>query len=128
MLIAGRYGPSFASKKSLKKKPVIGLLTSALQSIFISRGASEEQRQQIIKQICHRQNVIEQGARFPPLCIFPEGGTSNSKYLLQFKKGAFIGEKTVRPIVLKYNFTNFSPCYDIVPFLPLIIMTMAYGW
>lgn len=24
--------------------------------------------------------------------------------------------------------TDFSPCYDIMPFLPLIIMTMSYGW
>ena len=66
--------------------------------------------------------------RFPPLCIFPEGGTSNSRYLLSFKKGAFIGEKTVRPVVLKYNYTNFSPCYDIMPFIPLVILTMSYGW
>lgn len=59
ILVAGRYGPSFASKKSLRKKPIIGLLTASLQSIFINRGASEEQRQQIIQQICHRQNRIE---------------------------------------------------------------------
>jgi 1-acyl-sn-glycerol-3-phosphate acyltransferase len=35
---------------------------------------------------------VENGEKFPPICIFPEGGTSNSRYLLSFKKGAFIGE------------------------------------
>jgi lysophosphatidylcholine acyltransferase/lyso-PAF acetyltransferase len=54
ILIAGKYSPSFAAKKELRTTPIIGLLTSALQSIFINRGASEEERVQIIKQICHR--------------------------------------------------------------------------
>lgn len=39
-----------------------------------------------------------------------------------------MGEKTVRPAVLNYNFTDFSPCYDIMPFVSLVIMTMCYGW
>ena len=32
------------------------------------------------------------------------------------------------PIILKYNWDNFSPAYDILPFLPMIIMGIAYGW
>lgn len=120
--------PSFASKKSLRSKPIIGMLTEALQCIFISRGASEEERQRNIQQIQERQTRIESGENFPPLCIFPEGGTSNSRYLLSFKKGAFLAEKPVMPIILKYNWTDFSPCYDIMPFFPLVIMTMSYGW
>ena len=47
---------------------------------------------------------------------------------MSFKKGAFIGDKTVRPLILKYNWDDFSPAYDIMPFIPLIIMTMSYGW
>ena len=120
--------PSFASKKSLRTKPVIGTLTEALQCIFIARGASEEERLRNIEQIIERQERIEQGMRFPPLCIFPEGTTSNSRYILSFKKGAFISEKAVMPVVLKYNWTDFSPCYDIMPFIPLVIMSMSYGW
>ena len=48
--------------------------------------------------------------------------------MLSFKKGAFLAEKPVMPIVLKYNWTDFSPCYDIMPFIPLVIMSMSYGW
>jgi len=42
--IASRLAPAFASKNSLRKKPIIGLFTQALQCIFIARGASQEER------------------------------------------------------------------------------------
>jgi 1-acyl-sn-glycerol-3-phosphate acyltransferase len=45
ILVFSKFSPSFASKKSIQKKPVIGPLTEALQSIFIARGASEIERQ-----------------------------------------------------------------------------------
>lgn len=64
---------------------------------------------------------------FPPICIFPEGGTSNSRYLLTFKRGAFVGNKTVQPIVLKFHWSDMSPAYDVMPFFPLIIFLMSYG-
>ena len=37
-----------------------------------------------------RQIEIEDGGRrFNPICIFAEGTTTNGKYLLNFKRGAF---------------------------------------
>ena len=34
-----------------------------------------------------------------PLLIYPESTTTNGTELLAFKRGAFIGEKRIRPIV-----------------------------
>jgi len=45
---------------------------------------------------------------YPPLIIYPEGGTSNGKQLLKFKRGAFMGLHSIQPIVIKYN----SPFFD----------------
>ena len=39
----------------------------------------------------------------PALLLFPEGMTSNNTNILKFKKGAFYGEKRVKPVILKYR-------------------------
>lgn len=46
---------------------------------------------------------------YPPLIFNAEGGTSNGKQLLKFKKGAFINLTSVQPKILKYT----SPLIDI---------------
>ena len=30
--------------------------------------------------------------------------------------------------MLKYHFDDYSPAYDIMPFLPLTVFGMCYGW
>lgn len=57
--------------------------------------------------------------------LYPEGGTSNGRHLLPFKKGGFAGMKAVIPIILIYDYENFSPAYDIIPFPALLIMQMS---
>lgn len=57
--------------------------------------------------------------------MFPEGGTSNGKYLIAFKKGAFVSERCVKPIVLDYRAGTLSPAWDIVPFFPLAVMQLS---
>ena len=47
--------------------------------------------------------MIETTGKYFPLLIFPEGGTTNGTSLINFKKGAFIAEKTVRPVILKWG-------------------------
>jgi len=62
---------------------------------------------------------------YSPLAIYPEGGTTNGKYLIQFKRGAFTSLRAVKPIILKYQFPMLSPCWDGIPFFPLCIMHMS---
>lgn len=62
---------------------------------------------------------------YPPICIFPEGGTSNGKYLLAFKRGAFSSLRTVKPVVIKYEYGVMSPAFDVIPFFSLIIMQLS---
>jgi lysophosphatidylcholine acyltransferase / lyso-PAF acetyltransferase len=114
--------PGFATKKSIRKAPVIGVTCIMLGCIFISRGASEEKRIQTINQLIERQDKIERDPTYSQIVVFPEGGTSNSRYILNFKKGGFAGLKTVQPIVLKYEWKTFSPAYDVAPFFPQVLM------
>ena len=46
---------------------------------------------------------------------------------MKFKKGAFFAEKTVRPTFLKYNYSQLSPAFDVMEFLPLIILTLSWN-
>ena len=116
---------AFAAKKAFIKMPVFGLVCAALGCVFISRGASQEKRNQIVEQICHRQKVVEDTDSFPPLCIFPEGGTTNGRHLIAFKRGAFASLRPVKPVVLKYAYGMLSPAWDVIPFLPLLFMQMS---
>lgn len=73
-----------------------------------------------------RQDLIEQTGQYAPFLIFPEGGTTNGKYILNMKKGAFFAEKTVRPLYMKYKFGTVSPAYDVMEFLPLGIFQLSW--
>ncbi len=38
-----------------------------------------------------------------PLLLFPEGTTTNGRYLLPFKTGAFLAGEPVQPVVIRYG-------------------------
>ena len=57
--------------------------------------------------------------------MFAEGTTSNGQQLLEFKKGAFMAESAVTPIVIKYEGDMLNNAYDCIPFLPFFILHMS---
>lgn len=79
-------------------------MASAVGCLYIKR-ASKNSRKDMFTQIAERQELCEQGI-YPPLIIYPEGGTSNGTHLLKFKQGAFAGLRSVQPLIMKYGKTN----------------------
>lgn len=60
------------------------------------------------------------------LLLFPEGTTSNNKFMLAFKRGAFIAGAPVQPLVLKYGPSKrFSPTWDAMPGGLHILLTLT---
>ena len=47
---------------------------------------------------------------------------------MKFKKGAFFAEKTVSPMFIKYKCHTLSPAYDVMEFLPLVIMQLSWAF
>lgn len=44
---------------------------------------------------------------------------------MRFRRGAFIAEKRVTPMFLKYDYRFCSPAFDIIEFWPIAIFTMS---
>ena len=62
----------------------------------------------MVGQIEERQ--IESEKRiYPPLIVYPEGGSTNGTSLIQFKKGAFTGLKSIKPIIIRYHSNYIDP-------------------
>ena len=58
--------------------------------------------------------------------MFAEGGTTNNTAIMKFKKGAFIGEKRVKPLILDYEVSSVHPAYDIIEVLALAILQLSW--
>ena len=85
----------------------------------------------LIKQRC---DFIMEGKKFSPILIFPEGTTTNGKYIISFKRGAFAHMFPVKIFGLKYDARylikfkkkrNFHPAVE--PLNPLLhfILTLC---
>lgn len=76
-----------------------------------------------MKQIVERQELIETAEEpFGPLVFHAEGSVTNGTTLSPFKRGAFVGLKTVQPMFLEYEYYTVSPSYDCILGLELFIL------
>jgi 1-acyl-sn-glycerol-3-phosphate acyltransferase len=61
-----------------------------------------------------RQSDIEDKGVFSPLMVFPEGGTTNGRRISPFKRGAFVGLRSVKPMIIQYDSPVISPSIDVI--------------
>eukprot|EP00929_Paragymnodinium_shiwhaense_P070171 TRINITY_DN35522_c0_g1_i2.p1 TRINITY_DN35522_c0_g1~~TRINITY_DN35522_c0_g1_i2.p1 ORF type:complete len:569 (+),score=91.01 TRINITY_DN35522_c0_g1_i2:71-1708(+) len=92
--------PKFVSKSEVLSWPLFGRLGKDLDYIWVDR-TSKDSRESTVQAIAGHASKWKKGDR--PLVLFPEGTTSSGRDLLEFKKGAFVSGKPVRPVVLKYT-------------------------
>ena len=116
------YGVCYLITYELLKIPGMGGLMTALGSFFINRG-SEESRKKCIDFLIKRQNDFYNKKNFVKILVFPEGNTTNGKYITSFKKGVFVSLLPIKPlIVIPYEgfpcSTNrfFSFCRNVATF------------
>ena len=132
-ILCSELYPSFTPKDPIKRIPIASGILFALQSLFISRANTEEQRDALVQQIIDRQTAVEvDGAGFPPLCIFPEGTTTNGVHILPFKRGAFQGMRTVKPctykVIQRHQISYAYECPSIVPIHVLLLSMLWFSW
>ena len=69
--------------------------------------------------------IEDDGEDWNPICIFPEGTTTNGRGILPFKRGAFEGMRTVVPVVTKLPERHMMPAYSGLEFWPQLIQYMS---
>lgn len=74
---------SFLGKAEAKKIPVLGMLCDPLMQLMVSRDvrAGKSERDAVVELIEQRTIAGENGES-PPVCIFPEGATTNGQAIL----------------------------------------------
>ena len=98
----------FLSKEETKDIFLVGTISKGINCLFVKRE-NKEDRERIFLELEKRQKDFYEGKILTPLCLFPEGTTTNGKYILKFKRGAFYSLLPIKPqIILLDNNLNYS--------------------
>ena len=98
----------FLSKEETKNVFLVGTISKGLNCLFVKRE-SKEDREKIFIELEKRQRDFYEGKILSPLCLFPEGTTTNGRYILRFKRGAFYNLLPIKPqIILLDNNLDYS--------------------
>lgn len=115
--------PSFIAKRSLQSVPVIRLFLENLSCIFAGRSESQSSSESASE--LFRKRAADPSS--PPILIFSEGTTSNGRFVMPFKSGAFAPALPIQPCALSYP---VSPCgvslaWESVPLPYLLFRILA---
>ncbi|KAK4538445.1 hypothetical protein CDCA_CDCA17G4470 [Cyanidium caldarium] len=114
------FAPSFVAKAQVRQLPLIGIITAALQGIFVDR--EQHTTASATEQVVRRVTAVD-AADYPPLLLFPEGTTSNNEAVLRFHSGAFVPGVPVVPFALRYRFGQCDPAFvGLSPWTVLCIL------
>ena len=98
----------FLAKEETKNYFLVGTISKGLNCLFVKRE-SKTDRERIFTELEKRQKDFYDGKILTPICLFPEGTTTNGKYILKFKRGAFYNLLPIKPqIILLGNNINYS--------------------
>lgn len=116
--------PSFVAKRVVSTNCLIGPLARSFDCVFVDRSSAED-RARAGAAIATRQRLVAHGAHERSLVIFPEGTTTNGRYIIPFKSGAFEQNFFVTPCTLIYRCPDFELSYEIIPFSIWFPMVLA---
>ena len=100
-------GSGFMAMQAVGNAPIGGDIAYHIGSIFVERD-NEESRKKSFDKLIKRQKDFYEGKILYKLVIFPEGTTTNNRYLKTFKKGAFSALLPLKPIIMRISFD--APC------------------
>lgn len=101
MVLAAIFGaPKIIAMQGTTNTPLLGFFAKEIGVIEVDRS-NPDSRAATRDAINKHVEAWKPGDR--PLLLFPEGTTSNGDSMLEFKRGAFLSGKPVRPVVLTYT-------------------------
>lgn len=111
--------PGFLAKSSVKRVPCVSFIARYLNSLFVEREQRSD-RSQTIQALKSRSEEMKRRPQEYLLHVFPEGTTTNGKYVLKFKPGAFLMKLPLKLFSLSYQ-SAFDPAMNLVSDLDNII-------
>ncbi len=119
-------GCGFMAMKVVENAPIGGSIASQIGSIFVERE-SEESRKESFRKSIERQNNFYEGKIFNKLCIFPEGTTSNNRYIVKFKRGVFHPLLPLKPIIIHADLDGpFHLCSNVTNLFFHVMRSFCY--
>jgi len=115
--------PGFVAKREVINIPFIGFCSLAWGCLYVDNRAkpSSSNESHSTKSgdtpVVTLTTLLSQRAQrldMPPIVCFPEGTTTNGKYLIQFRTGAFVGGHAVKPVAIRYLSKHFSPIWESI--------------
>ncbi|OAY77810.1 Lysophospholipid acyltransferase LPEAT2 [Ananas comosus] len=107
--------PTIVASESHDALPFVGTIIRAMQVIYVDRFSPMSRK--------HAVNEIKRKAAcasFPHLLLFPEGTTSNGRFLISFQLGAFIPGYPVQPVIVRYPYVHFDQSWGNISLAKLM--------
>ena len=92
----------FLAKNVVSNYCFVGPIAKGINCLFVKRE-NKENREKIFELLEERQKDFYEGKILTPLCLFPEGTTTNGRYILKFKRGAFYSLLPIKPQIILLN-------------------------
>uniref|UniRef100_A0A7C9AI82 Plasmalogen synthase n=1 Tax=Opuntia streptacantha TaxID=393608 RepID=A0A7C9AI82_OPUST len=107
--------PTIVASESHDSLPFVGTIIRAMQVIYVNRFSPASRKNAV--------NEIQRKAssnRFPRVLLFPEGTTTNGRFLLSFQMGAFIPGYPIQPVVVRYPYVHFDQSWGNISLMKLM--------
>eukprot|EP00300_Choanocystis_sp_HF-7_P015350 c19022_g1_i2.p1 GENE.c19022_g1_i2~~c19022_g1_i2.p1 ORF type:complete len:253 (+),score=69.61 c19022_g1_i2:144-902(+) len=98
--------PSFVSAIENLSYPLFTGIVKSVDAIVVDRS-DKESKHTTLREIERRSADPDA----PQLMIFPEGTCNNQATLFRFSKGAFSTGDPVQPVLFKFPYKHFNPCF-----------------
>ncbi|KAI9182651.1 hypothetical protein LWI28_027529 [Acer negundo] len=107
--------PTIVASESHDSLPFVGTIIRAMQVIYVNRF-SQSSRKNAVSEIKRKAACN----RFPRLLLFPEGTTTNGRFIISFQLGAFIPGYPIQPVVVRYPHIHFDQSWGNISLAKLM--------
>ncbi|GMI98353.1 LYSOPHOSPHATIDYLETHANOLAMINE ACYLTRANSFERASE2 [Hibiscus trionum] len=107
--------PTIVASESHDSIPFVGTIIRAMQVIYVDRFSSTS-RKNAVNEIKRRASCHT----FPRVLLFPEGTTTNGKFLISFQLGAFIAGHPIQPIIVRFPHVHFDQSWGFISLAKLM--------
>ncbi|KDD76656.1 hypothetical protein H632_c147p2 [Helicosporidium sp. ATCC 50920] len=123
-----RSFPAFVARDATKATPFIGLISQLMGCVYVDRIRADKSQNGVAELVRDRMRQTSAGESLSSrhLLLYPEGTTSNGKYILPFKTGAFLAGVPVQPVIIQYEKGWISPTWESIPIHRHLILLLAH--